>query len=153
NDGLVAVLFLVREPLVDCAAMVPCRSTDRCCRRLPVGLNSLNLLPLSAPAKCRRTLENIMAKAWDARRRSPLGSVTAEYQRSICSAQTERIRQRGVDIACACLVWDQVDRRVDRRIVEIDRGWHNPIANGKDGENRFDSTGRAKQVPDAGFGR
>src|SRR4029077_4803657 len=99
----------------------------RCCHRLPVGLNSLSPLPLSAPARilvtsprrsgkdhqCRRTLENIMAKAWDARRRSPLGSVAAEYQRSICSAETERIRQHGVDIAFACLVWDQVNRRVD----------------------------------------
>ena len=61
-----------------------------------------------------------------------LSIVTAENQRRVCPPNPNESRQCGVDITFACLVGDQVDRRVDRRIIEIDRGRRNLITNGKD---------------------
>lgn len=81
------------------------------------------------PRSC--TLEKIMRKL-GVLAGTLLSIVTAKNQRRVCPPESERIRQCRVDITFACLVGDQVDRRVDRRIIEIDRGRRNLITNGKD---------------------
>src|SRR6185295_12029180 len=55
-----------------------------------------------APASC--TLEENMAKAWDVCRRELLGGVTAENKRCVCTTESERIRQCGINITFACLM-------------------------------------------------
>lgn len=54
--------------------------------------------------------------------------VPAENQGGICSAEAKRIRKRHVDVSLAHLVGHQIDRGLDRRVVEIDRRRDNPIA-------------------------
>lgn len=54
--------------------------------------------------------------------------VPAENQGGICPAEAKGIRQRRIDLSLAHLVGYQIDRGLDRRIVEIDRRWSNPIA-------------------------
>lgn len=95
-----------------------------------------------------------MAKAWGAQPRTGvLVSIAAENQRSICSTKAERIRQRGIDVALARLVGNQVDRSIDGGIIEIDGGRGNPIADRQDREDRFDRPGCAKEMADARLGR
>ena len=51
------------------------------------------------------------------------------------------------------LVRHEIDRRLHRRIVEIDRRRRDVVANRQDAEDRLDRAGRAEQMADRRFGR
>src|SRR5262249_40126101 len=57
------------------------------------------------------------------------------------------------DLALFRVMRYEVDRGRDRRIVEIDGGRGNAIADGQDGENGLYRTGRAEQMAGGGLGR
>src|SRR3989304_3348871 len=82
-----------------------------------------------------------------------LAREAAEDQRGVGAAEAERVRQRDIDIALARLVRHQVDRGFDRRVVEVDGGRGDPVADRQDREDRLDRAGGAEQMADAGFGR
>ena len=116
--------------------------------------------PPSRPVQCeccRSVTEKIMAKAGataasltplSSGRSSPSAVIAAEDQRRIGAAEAERIRQRDVDVALARLVRHQIDRRLDRRIVEIDGRRRDAVADRQDREDRLDRAGRAEQMAD-----
>ncbi len=78
---------------------------------------------------------------------------SAENETSIGPAEPERIRKNVFDFAFARLVRHEVDTRLHRRIIEVQRGRDDLIPQGEDGENRFDRTRRAKQMPNRGLCR
>ena len=85
----------------------------------------------------------------------PLHSVcdTAKDQRCIGPAKAERIRQNHIDIAFASLVWNEIERRIDRRVVKVNRRRCNLVANCEHREDRFDRPGGAEQMTDRRLGR
>src|SRR4029078_11107 len=79
--------------------------------------------------------------------------VPAENQGCVCPAEAKGMRQRCIALPLAHLVGDQIDRSIDRWIVEIDRGRDNPIADCENREYCFDRTRSTEQMADTRFGR
>src|ERR1051326_4585653 len=77
----------------------------------------------------------------------------AEDQRRIGATEAERVRQDGVDLALPRLVRHEVDRGLDRRVVEIDGRWRHVVADGENREDCLDRAGSAEQMPDRRLGR
>src|SRR4030081_4005245 len=77
----------------------------------------------------------------------------AEHQRGVGPPETEGIRQHGVDLPLLRLVGHEVAWGVERRIVEIDGGRRDVVANRQNREDRLDGAGRAQQMADRGLGR
>src|SRR6476620_9693516 len=67
---------------------------------------------------------------------APPSRRTAEDQRRIGAAKSERIRQHHADVALARLMRHQIDRRLDRRVVEIERRRRDAVAHRQDREDR-----------------
>src|SRR5215831_3058784 len=128
----------------------PQRRPPRCIRRPSRRVRSKSQMESEKPD--RRTLNVNMAKPgngfWPT-----LVHNTAEYQRGIRAAEAERIRQRHIDLALLRVMRHQIDRRLDRRIVEIDGRRYDAVTHRQNGEDGFDRARRAQQVPDRGFGR
>src|SRR5215467_13749339 len=58
-------------------------------------------------------------------------------QRRVGAAESERIRQHDVDLALSRLVRHEIDRGLDRWIVEIDRWRGDVVANRQEAEDRL----------------
>src|ERR1700709_2465645 len=71
---------------------------------------------------------------------------TLHDNRCVGAPETERIRQRHPDLALAGLLGNEIDGRVYRRIVQIDSGRPDVVANGKDAEDRLHRTRSAEQM-------
>src|SRR3954466_4014337 len=93
---------------------------------------------LGVIAECGETVESHASNALIGR--------TLYHKRGVGASKTERVRQRHIDLAPARLLRDEVDRRLDRRIVEIDGRRRDVVADRQDAENRLDRPGRAKQM-------
>src|SRR3984957_16087633 len=67
--------------------------------------------------------------------------------------ETERIRERDIDLAFARRLRHEINRRFYRRVVKID-GWRRDIiANRKDTEDRLERSGGTQKMPGRRFGR
>src|SRR5215203_4224366 len=66
-----------------------------------------------------------------------------EYERGVGAAEPEGVRQHDVDVALLRRVRHEVDRGLDRRVVEVDRRRRDPVAHGEDREDRLDRAGGA----------
>ncbi len=84
---------------------------------------------------------------------SPLLCHPPEHQRSVRSTEAEGIGERNVHLPLLGLVRHQVDRRLYRRIVEIDGRRQDPVAHGENREDGLDRAGRAQEMPGRGLGR
>ena len=68
------------------------------------------------------------------------------------ASETERIRQRDIDLAFARRLGHEIDRCFYLRAVKID-GWRGDIiANRKNTEDRLDGSGGAQKMPRRRFG-
>src|SRR5262245_53083658 len=83
----------------------------------------------------------------------PLVPNLSKHQGRIRPAEAEGVRERNRNRSSFGLVWHQVNRRLDRWILEVDRRRRDLIANGKDREDRLDRTRSTQKVPDRRFGR
>src|SRR5829696_4560253 len=70
-----------------------------------------------------------------------------EDERGVGAAEAEGVRQHDVDVALLRRVRHEVDRGLDRRVVEVDRRRRDPVAHGEDREDRLDRAGGAEEVP------
>ena len=83
-----------------------------------------------------------------------MSGVAAEDQRGVGAAEAEGIGQRDVDLLLPCAaVRHQVDRRLHRRVVEVDGRRRDVVADGEQREDRLDRAGRAEEVADRRLGR
>ena len=120
------------------------------CSRTYVRLHPANAqLPEVTHEMSAAVSKHVKERLWRKRRGAHYCGVAAENQRGIGAAKAEGIRQRDIDVALARLVRHQVDRRFDRRIVEIDGRRGDAVANGQDREDRLDRAGGAEQMADA----
>ena len=81
------------------------------------------------------------------------GGDAAQDQRGIGAAEAERIGQHRIDRALLRLVRHEIDRGLDRGVVEIERRRRDVVANGEHGEDRLDGAGGAQQMADGRLGR
>src|SRR5262249_59420217 len=70
--------------------------------------------------------------------RQPSSVATAKDQRGVGPSESEGIRQHGVDRPPPRLIRHEVDRRGNRRVVEIERRGGQIVANGEGRKDRFD---------------
>ena len=90
---------------------------------------------------CERPAEQVQA------------GIPLQHERGVRATEPERVRQRDVDLALLGLVGNEIQRRRNRGIVEIDRRRHDVVANGERGKDRLDGAGRAQQMTDRRFRR
>lgn len=83
--------------------------------------------------------------------RPPEGSmagVTAQNQRRVGAAETERVRQGHIDLALARDMRHEIDLRLDGRVVQVERRRGYIVANCERREDGFDRAGCAEQMSD-----
>src|SRR3984893_10522300 len=75
-----------------------------------------------------------------------------KYQRRIGATKPERVRQYHIDFAFARPVRHQVNRSLDRRMVEVERRWRNFVAHRQNRKDGLDGAGGTQQVAGRRFG-
>src|SRR5882762_5047637 len=100
---------------------------------------------LGVIAECGETVES--------HARNALIGRTLYHKGGVGASKTERVRQRHIDLALARLLRDEVDRRLDRRLVEIDGRRRDVVADRQNAENRLYRPGRAEQMAVRGLRR
>src|SRR5262245_24064111 len=78
---------------------------------------------------------------------------TAKYQRCVGSTEAERVGEYDVDVSLPRVMRHEIDRRLHRRIVEIDGRRSDTVAHGENREDGLDRAGSAQEMTDRGFGR
>src|SRR5215475_7459864 len=66
--------------------------------------------------------------------------------RRVGAAETERIGQRNIDLPPARRLWHEVDRRLYRRVFQVDCRRGHLIANRENREDRLDRARRAQEM-------